>query len=623
MSEAGEVPTTIDEVEHLRAWVLAASDLVKAVNVERPVGSLLTKVAEQARSLLGLDMCAVMMADEAGSRLVIEGSSGLSERYVERLHAEQPLLVGREDGGDPSPPSVEAYLSGRTVVIPDIRQSVGMERWRQLAVQEGFGYEALIATPLRDGEQIAGVIVGYSLTRRTFPSSQVDMLSLFAVQAGTALQAARLRDGSKTMIKELNAANAELRRQRQRLEVMDQQHRRLMQVMANDVGVSGVVTMLAELLEASVTVEDPQGGVVATTTRGTYVPPPRNSERDSPLVAAALQQISASRAGSVEVERREGSGYRFWVAPVTLANEVVAHLWVGGQGLELDDIGRLGIERFALAVALELSKQRNAMQIRLRLSRDLMADLLSEIKVADRPGLLERADAMGHDLRVKHQVLVARLDPGPRPPRQGLLEVADAAVRQHIAGTIVGSHGGDVVLLVPYAYPPAGVAVAHRLRREFNRRNPGCTASVAVGPTFTDIADIARHFRATQGALRLIGHRRSEAVVEIGALGVGSLLLSHGDPDALRRFAEGLIEPLEQRDDKRRADLIKTLRCWIEEDCSTSRTAERLIVHPNTVSYRLKTVEELLGRSLRSPALLVDLDIALMIHDVLGESNDS
>lgn len=618
MTGLPEAPASIDDVEHLRAWVLAASDLVKAVNVERPVSALLNKVAEQARSLLGLNMCGVFLAPENGGQLRIHGSSGLSQHYIDRINNETPLLVS-PPRGEVLSPSVGAYTTGRTVAISDIRSSTEMGPWRQHALQEG--YEALIATPLRDGDRIAGVIVGYSLHQRPFPQSQVDMLDLFALQAGTALHAARLRDGSRAMIDELNVANLELRRQQHSLEVLDHQHRRLMQVLANDVGAAGVVTMLSELLGASVTLEEPHGDVLASASRGTYIAPPRGNERRAAPVANVLDQVLAKRAGSLKVERANSSAPPFWVSPVTLHNEVVALLWVGGPALELDDMGRLGLERFALAVALELSKQRNAVHVRLRLSRDLMTDLLSDVKESDKESLIERASAMGHDLKAAHQLVVLRRDGRkPSPARHALQEIADTVLHHAAPGSIVGEMNGDVIALVR-SDAATGQDAVRAIAAAFKRRHGEQTPTAVIGSNVKDLAEVATNYRAARGALRLVGSSKPGSTIDISVLGVASLVLSHGDTHALLAFADATLSILDERERNGGADLVRTLRTWLDNDCSTGRTAEQLGVHANTVGYRLKTVEDVLGKSLRTPAVLVDVNMAFMIRDVLEKTS--
>jgi DNA-binding PucR family transcriptional regulator len=59
------------------------------------------------------------------------------------------------------------------------------------------------------------------------------------------------------------------------------------------------------------------------------------------------------------------------------------------------------------------------------------------------------------------------------------------------------------------------------------------------------------------------------------------------------------------------AVLIRTLRTWCANDGSPDRTAELLHCHANTIRYRLRRIETLTGRSLRSPQDLAEIVTAL------------
>ena len=606
---------TTEAFDHQREWALAGSELVSSVNRDDPVELVIVNIAEHARRLLDLDMCTVMTPDENQGRLLVRGSAGFSENYIRRLNTDLQLTVDRTGSTVPGP-SAQAFITGEIIAIPDIAVAPSMSLWREPALAEG--YAAMIATPLSQGEHIIGVLVGYSRSKREFSRELVELLAMFAVHAGATIQSANRRDELQGTIAELHEANTLLRTQRRRLELMDDQHRRLMQVMANDVGMPGVVTMLAELLGCSVAVEDAHGRVLATAAPGggLYTGPPSAERREEPAIKAAIQQALKLRSGAARVSEDEG----FWVTPVTLNNEVVALLWVGAPGFELDEVGRLGVERFALAVALEISKQRSAFQIRLRLSRDLVGDLLTEFSPQDRTPLLERAVALGHDLTERHTVIVVRADrrPGDQAPRFGIVEVVDQFVRTSAPRALSGGQREHAVILLPVEDGWRPEVLVERLLREFSRRNPGSTASAVIGHEVGDISLIAREYRVATGAIELMRARRSNAVARIDELGVAALLLSHGDPPALQHFADQMLAPLDEVDAERRDELIETVDVWLQEDRSTSRSATRLMVHANTVGYRLKTLEERLGRSLRDQAFLVDLQMALAIAKVSG-----
>lgn len=63
--------------------------------------------------------------------------------------------------------------------------------------------------------------------------------------------------------------------------------------------------------------------------------------------------------------------------------------------------------------------------------------------------------------------------------------------------------------------------------------------------------------------------------------------------------------------------LAATLRTFLDENASRSRAAKRLGIHENTVSYRVRQAEEILGRSVDERAL--DLRVALSLVNVLRE----
>ena len=49
--------------------------------------------------------------------------------------------------------------------------------------------------------------------------------------------------------------------------------------------------------------------------------------------------------------------------------------------------------------------------------------------------------------------------------------------------------------------------------------------------------------------------------------------------------------------------MATTLAVYLQENRSRARTAKRLIVHPNTVSYRVNQAEQILGRSIDTDVL--------------------
>ena len=106
----------------------------------------------------------------------------------------------------------------------------------------------------------------------------------------------------------------------------------------------------------------------------------------------------------------------------------------------------------------------------------------------------------------------------------------------------------------------------------------------------------------------------------IGARQLGSyrLLLKASSPDELRAYARRVLGPLLDPDRRGAAELLQTLRAFLETGQSQRAAARVCAVHVNTVVYRLARISDLLGVDLADPGMVFDITLALRILDVAG-----
>lgn len=112
-------------------------------------------------------------------------------------------------------------------------------------------------------------------------------------------------------------------------------------------------------------------------------------------------------------------------------------------------------------------------------------------------------------------------------------------------------------------------------------------------------------------ATRSIGYakRYNIPIVEYSMLGIERLLYEV-DQDLLERFMHDKLHRLQTVDQS----VIDTLQLFITFNKNHKRTAEALHIHPNTLYYRLKKVEELLEIDLTNEKDWIDLVIAFQIY---------
>lgn len=197
-----------------------------------------------------------------------------------------------------------------------------------------------------------------------------------------------------------------------------------------------------------------------------------------------------------------------------------------------------------------------------------------------------------------------------------IVESARGHLRFDGHAPLVGMRQGEVVALCPVD-GPADID-------EFRGRAQALAAALAegeicvgVGGCHATIADVAASYGEARDAV--------EIAVGIGvhgrALHFDDVLIDHmvrSTPHA-GRILDSTLRPLLDYDAAKQAELVSTLRAYMESSFNLTRSAEVLQVHPNTVVYRLRRIRELSGRDPHDPNDLLLLFLGLKLSELRAQ----
>ena len=173
---------------------------------------------------------------------------------------------------------------------------------------------------------------------------------------------------------------------------------------------------------------------------------------------------------------------------------------------------------------------------------------------------------------------------------------------------VVGERGADEVAAL---LTDARSAAEHSLAsREIS---VGCSAAT-VG-----LEGGGRRMRDAMEALQMAkeGCGIASRVVLFDEAGGRFRLVEGQSVAALGALNQRLVKPLEDYDRVHRTSLVLTLRIYVDNCLSPSRTAEALIIHRSTLSKRLRRIEALLGVELNRMDDVVELHLALRAAELL------
>jgi sugar diacid utilization regulator len=322
------------------------------------------------------------------------------------------------------------------------------------------------------------------------------------------------------------------------------------------------------------------------------------------------------------------------VAPILVGDEVPAYLITldpAEKSFE-EDMSLLVTEHAATICGVILGREHVIAAAARRVRDDLVEGLLlgrgREIDEASR-----WAAHLGYDAARDHNVVAIAFDtpaslaaaPDAEALRQRIRECIEHFVATRAPEAITSARETEVVVVttVPTGAAPLpmgprglGTTCLARLAELF----PGTRVVIGIGGICRDPRHIARSYAQAHRTTEIL--RRLDWVGSVTAfedLGIHRLLLQVPDLSELRAFAADVLGKLSMHEHEHKSEYLTTLGCYFRENNSPQRAARNLHVHPNTVAYRIKRIEEITGLRLGNYRDRLIAQVALEILDALGD----
>jgi hypothetical protein len=439
------------------------------------------------------------------------------------------------------------------------------------------------AFPLRHRRAVTGCLVVSAISAPTKDETQ--LLTILAQQTGAALAYAAMNDRDSGDSAQLTKSNADLKAVNRelgttvtRLRRQTKVHEVLSTALAAGTGEQGIADALNELTGHSVAIEDRFGNLRCWAGPGLPHPYPKQGADERELVLHEL----AAQNGRARIGRRV-------LTLIQPRAEILGVLALNDPDDTVTEDSLFALHYGATVVALELSHQRTIAEIELNLRRDLVDDLLAG---TDRDGAYARADALNHDLRCPHYVVVVQ---STVRTENTLATAAGRAATALRLNYLQGRHAGLVVLLTDGRPDP------QELHRKIGEILGKTTSVVGIGSRCLVPDDFPQSFmearRAMSIRLRSVSPEGAAAFDELGFYRL--IDAAHGG-GAVESFVREWLGTLLDYDDSKNSDLVMTLSDYLECGGSYDESAAALHIHRSTLRYRLARIAELTGHDIRN-----------------------
>jgi sugar diacid utilization regulator len=413
-------------------------------------------------------------------------------------------------------------------------------------------------------------------------------------------------------------------------------YRHLSGLALQDADLAGVVRLISDRTAATVAVLTQLMDVLTAAAPGVTADKATADVREHMVHPRLGQVLRASRLSQRALRLpKVGGTPAIIVAPILVGDEVPSYLVTidPPENLFGEDMSLLVTEHAATICGVILGRERVVAAAARRVRDDLVEGLLLG-RSRDNADASRWAAHLGYDPARDHNVLAIAFDlppsavanhGAPHPgdgaaQRQRIWESIEHFVTTRAPEAIVSARESEVVVVT--AAPMEARQLAAACLARLSELFPAAKVVIGIGGICRDPRDVARSYaqaqRTTQTLQRL---GRSGAVSAFGDLGILRLLLQVPDLAELRSFAADVLGKLSMHEHEHKSEYLTTLACYFRENNSPQRASRILHVHPNTVAYRVKRIEEITGLRLDNYTDRLIAQVALEILDSLGDES--
>ncbi len=408
---------------------------------------------------------------------------------------------------------------------------------------------------------------------------------VLANQAGAALAYGVLQHRGETFVEKLATATNELATVRRQLRNRSIVHETIEAALAGGGGEHAITDALHELTGLPIALEDKFGNLRC------WSGPGQSARYPEPDPQQRLRQLAALAAhhGPMRVKDR---------VAVLLAprGDQLGVLAIIDPRMQVTDDDIFALHFACTMLGYELSHQRSLVELEESVRRELFEDLLAGI---DDDAALARAEALGHDLRRPHHVIVVHSSGNA----DSLAAAAARAAATLNIPALRGRRGQLTVLLA------AGRPDPRALHRTLSELLGTATCAIGIGARCDSPSGIPQSFTEAQRALNVRLHSATPSGASaFEELGFYRLVDAAHTRGAVEDFVREWLGELLDYDATKKSELVLTLSKHLESGGNYDDSAKALHIHRSTLRYRLARIGELTGYDLR------DVDIRFNLH---------
>lgn len=267
---------------------------------------------------------------------------------------------------------------------------------------------------------------------------------------------------------------------------------------------------------------------------------------------------------------------------------------------------RMIIERISSISAIYLLHKKTEIETEERLKGRFLEQILKgEYEKED---LLKKSNFIGINLLQPFHVVVIKAslpDDGYKEKFamiENIIQDAAAYFQQREKTILIGQQLQDIVFLMFESELDGSevTEICRELLTFLTAKHPEVSFQAGISMQGDGLGNVPTHFKEAQTAARMTSGK--EPVMKFESLGILGPLIHSSNKEEIERIAENMLKPLfDHLNEEKSLEALRTIYAYLQNGWNLEHTAKELMLSMSGLRYRLRKIEELLGRDLRNP----------------------
>jgi sugar diacid utilization regulator len=482
------------------------------------------------------------------------------------------------------------------------------------AIPSNFHFTSVISSPILQKGECIGVITLDSFEQSLqFKQEDIHLLEAIGHQAAVALERSKLFFEKEKMVHKLSHS----------IEI----HRNLANLVVNGEGIQSILNYIHITIGQHLFLFDEIGELRASACHDSF------SDQMTEYMKAYTKQIILKLENSHTVSEITliDDVYQLVVLPLGSKQKSLGGLIIlSKQKISKVDISAL--EHACTVISLELVKDQAVFETQQRLRGEFVTKLFSgQIDEL----LIQKAKNLNFDPNWNYVAIIINVKDKLNeqkvfsdPVIRNLLHMTNRTLLgRNFQVTAVRDKNQIVALLSLHSRVSSSNIVAElkelakKLQLEINNKYSDIDVSIGIGRMKQGLTLVHESFvEATKCIKFLKNFSFDDRVISYTDLGVQRFILQNSTEELID-FIQEVLGSLIQYEQSRKGELLSTLIVYLDQNQNIKKTADSLHIHTNTLSYRLKRIEEILVTDLNDSHSLFNIHLAINIYQFIKDKD--